>query len=244
MRLSALTLAYTNTPILENIELQYEGSFSILGANGSGKSTLAKALCGLLAYSGSILLGGLELGEMEPKERAKKIAYIPSKMQSFEEFTTVEEFVLLGRYPYKTSFKDYTDADRDMVKSMLEELSISHLSNSNLDALSSGQQQLVLISQALVQESDYIIFDEPTANLDPKNTGLFLQEFKKLREKYTTILITHDIQLAFHLDDPVLFIKEGNARFYESGFFEEELLARAYGVPFKKEKGMIGIEYV
>mgnify|MGYP000362437276 CR=1 FL=1 len=180
---------------------------------------------------------------MPAKQRAKKVAYIPSKMQSFEQFTTVEEFVLLGRYPYKSSFKDYSSDDKKHVDDMLDELHISHLKKSNLDALSSGQQQLVLIAQALVQESEYIIFDEPTANLDPKNTQLFLQEFKKLRRKHTTILITHDIQLASHLNDPVLFIKDTHAVFYKTGLFEKDSLTQVYDVSFTHENGMIGIAY-
>ena len=89
MTLSNLCLAYDKRIILKNINLKSEGHFTVLGANGSGKSTLAKALCGLLSYKGSILIDGLELKEMEARDRAKKIAYIPSKMQSFEEFTSV-----------------------------------------------------------------------------------------------------------------------------------------------------------
>ena len=244
MILTNLSLAYDEKNILDNINLKSEKYFTIMGANGSGKSTLAKSLCGLLPYEGSILLDGVELKDMPAKDRAKKVAYIPSKMQSFEQFTSVEEFVLLGRYPYKSSFKDYSNDDKKHVDEMLEELHISDLKKSNLDALSSGQQQLVLIAQALVQESEYIIFDEPTANLDPKNTQLFLQEFKKLRRKHTTILITHDIQLASHLNDPVLFIKDTHATFHETGFFEKDFLAQAYDVSFKNENGLIGIDYV
>ncbi len=244
MTLSNLCLSYDDKNILENIHLQSDSHICILGANGSGKSTLAKALCGLIPYQGSILLDGLELKDMQAKHRAKKIAYIPAKMQSFEQFTSVEEFVLLGRYPYKSSFKDYSEDDRKHVQDILEELHITELKKSNIDALSSGQQQLVLIAQALVQESEYIIFDEPTANLDPRNTQLFLHEFKRLRHKYTTILITHDIQLASHLNDPVLFIKDAQAKFYETGFFEKDFLSLAYDVKFKNENGLIGIDYV
>ncbi len=244
MILSKLCLSYDDTNILDDIHLNSDAHISILGANGSGKSTLAKALCGLLPYEGSILIDGLELRGMEAKQRAKKIAYIPSKMQSFEQFTSVEEFVLLGRYPYKNSYKDYSSNDKQHVRDILQELHITDLKKYNLDALSSGQQQLVLIAQALVQESEYIIFDEPTSNLDPKNTQLFLQEFKKLRQKHTTILITHDIQLASHLNDPVLFIKDAKTKFYKNGFFEKDFLSSAYDVRFKNENGLIGIDYV
>ncbi len=245
MRVSDLRVGYSDTAILEAVSFAIEetGHLSILGPNGSGKSTLAKALCGLLPYKGSIKIGAQELRDIPSKERAKLISYIPAKMESFEQFTTVEDFVLLGRYPYKASFKDYTEKDRIIVQETLQELSLEALGSARLHELSSGQQQLVLIAQALVQQSSILIFDEPTSNLDPKNTALFVHELKRLRQNRMTILISHDIQLAAHLDDPVLFIHEKRAEFHSKGFFENETLSRAYGVAFQKENGMIGIAY-
>ena len=245
MKVRDLRVGYTDTAILETISFAIEetGHLSILGPNGSGKSTLAKALCGLLSYEGSIKVDAQELRNIPSKERAKLISYIPAKMESFEQFTTVEEFVLLGRYPYKVSFKDYGAEDKKIVQETLKELGIETLGSSRLHALSSGQQQLVLIAQALAQQSRILIFDEPTSNLDPKNTALFVQELKKVRQNHMTILISHDIQLAAHLDDPVLFIHEKKAEFHAKGFFEDETLSRAYGITFQKENGIIGIAY-
>ena len=243
MTISNLKLSYHEKNILENINFELTGHLSILGSNGSGKSTLAKALCGLLSYEGSIEIGHQELSKMSPKERAKLIAYIPSKMQSFEQFTTLEDFVLLGRYPYKESFKDYSQEDRALVNQILQELNIHELKEHNLHELSSGQQQLTLIAQALAQESQILIFDEPTSNLDPKNTALFVKELKKLRHCHQTILITHDIQLASFLDNPVLFIQDKKAVLHEKDFFEIDNLEQAYGITFKNENGMIGITY-
>lgn len=245
MRIADLSVGYGDTPILEAVSfaIQKGSHLSILGPNGGGKSTLAKTLCGLLPYKGSITIEAQELRDIVPKERAKLIAYIPAKMESFEQFTTVEDFVLLGRYPYKESFKDYTAEDRNIVQETLKELGLQALGNSKLHELSSGQQQLVLIAQTLAQQSRVLIFDEPTSNLDPKNTALFVKELKKLRKDHMTILISHDIQLAAHLDDPVLFIHEKKAEFHAQGFFQNETLSSAYGVTFRKENGMIGIAY-
>ena len=243
MIISKLELAYHEENILEDINFSLEGHLSILGSNGSGKSTLAKALCGLLPYKGSIQTDNQELSQIPPKERAKLIAYIPSKMQSFELFTTVEDFILLGRYPYKESYKDYSSEDKALVSHILQELNIQDLKKHKLQELSSGQQQLTLIAQALVQQSRLLIFDEPTSNLDPKNTLLFAKELKKLRQNYQTILITHDIQLASHLNDPVLFIQDKSAELFNEGFFQTDRLNDAYGVPFKSTNGMIGISY-
>ncbi len=245
MTVSDVKIAYTDKPILENVDFILEEGkhLCILGPNGSGKSTLAKALCGLLPYQGSIKINQQELSAIPSIERAKHIAYIPAKMESFEQFTTVEDFVLLGRYPYKSSFKDYAPDDRTLVQEVLKELNIQTLASHRLHELSSGQQQLVLIAQALAQKSKLLIFDEPTSNLDPKNTALFVKELKRLRKNHTTILITHDIQLASHLEDPVVFITDKKATFHERGFFDKSFLQQAYDVRFKEENGLIGIDY-
>lgn len=243
MTITNLTTAYQHTTILEEINFELKEHLTILGSNGSGKSTLAKALCGLLPYEGSIQIQDKELRNFSPKHRAQSISYIPSKMQSFEQFTTVEDFVLLGRYPYKESFKDYNTEDRTIAGKVLKELNITKLKSHTLNELSSGEQQLTLIAQALAQESQILIFDEPTSNLDPKNTSIFVQELKKLRQDHQVILITHDIQLASFFDDPVLFIQDKKAQFFEKGFFETEILTQAYGINFKNENGMIGIAY-
>lgn len=245
MTISNLSISYCDTTILKGIDftLEEETHLTVLGPNGSGKSTLAKALCGLLPYAGSIQIQGQELCEIPAKERAKLISYIPAKMESFEQFTTVEDFVLLGRYPYKASFKDYSNEDKKIVKDTLEELNLKELKTHRLHELSSGQQQLVLIAQALVQKSKILIFDEPTSNLDPKNTSLFVKELKRLRSLHMTILITHDIQLAAHLNDPVLFVNQTQAVFHAKSFFDKEYLSLAYGVKFKNENGLIGISY-
>ena len=243
MIITNLSISYFENIILENITFSFKNHLCILGPNGGGKSTLAKALCGLVSYEGSISINSTELSSMKTLDRAKLISYIPAKMESFEMFTTVKDFVLLGRYPYKPSYKNYSQNDKDIVKEVLEELSITSLRTSNLHELSSGQQQLTLIAQALAQKSKILIFDEPTANLDPKNTALFVQELKKLRFNYKTILITHDIQLASYFDDSVLFIKNKKADFFETDFFEHSSLTKAYEVNFTNENGLLGVSY-
>ena len=243
MTVSNLYIGYDKTFILEDINFSLHTHLCILGANGSGKSTLAKALCGLLPYKGSIQINSEELRSISTKERAKKVAYIPSKMESFEQFTTVEDFVLLGRYPHKVSFKDYSKEDKKIVQEVLNELGISKFSSLTLHELSSGQQQLVLIAQALAQKSQILIFDEPTSNLDPKNTALFVKELKKLRDSFTTILITHDIQLAAYFNDQVLFIQDKKASVHQTDFFQTESLSKSFGVNFKNENGLLGVHY-
>ena len=229
-----LRSGYGKTFTLKNLSFEIEAHLTILGANGSGKSTLAKALCGLLDYQGSVLINGRELNALPAIEIAKLIAYIPAQLDCYERYTSVEDFTLLGRFPYKPPFQDYSEDDRALAASVLNELQLSHLAKRNIHELSSGQQQLLLIAQAVAQQSTVLIFDEPTANLDPAHSAAFALTLKRLQKKHVTLLITHDLQLASYIDGPVLFLNDDATLFHSSGttFFELENLQHCYGVEF------------
>ncbi len=231
---SHLSCRYSNSAYLEKLTFQVTSHLSIVGANGSGKSMLARALCGLLPYEGSVLLDGSELKTLSPAAVAKHISYIPAKLELFDSYTTVEEFALLGRYPYKEPYKEYSQRDRDDVAKVLTELGLEALTKQYVTRLSSGQQQLLLIAQALVQSTPIMIFDEPTANLDPHNTLKFAALFQQLQQRHTTVLITHDLALAHHLQGAVLFIHDHHGLFYEQAdtFFETDNLTHHYRAAF------------
>jgi len=229
-----LTCKFGQKTVLDKLTQTVPSHLSILGANGSGKSTLAKALCGINSYGGSVKLDNKDLQEYEPKERAKTIAYIPTKLEFYDEYLTLEEFVLLGRFPHKESFLDYSQEDRTIASRKMELLGITHLKKHLLNTLSSGESALALIAQALTQESKIITFDEPTANLDPKNAKIVAGHIKNLKQTHQTILITHDISLAHFMNNPVLFLKDKKATHFEqSDFFTDENLSHCYDVPFK-----------
>jgi iron complex transport system ATP-binding protein len=232
IELTNIKCEFNKRVILDDISLKIENHLSILGANGSGKSTLAKAICGLIACDGEIKINAKTLQELSLKERAKTISYIPAKLEIYDHFITVEEFVLLGRFPYKKSFFDYGNKDKNIVTQTLEFLKISHLASHAVSSLSSGEQQLLLVAQALTQQSQIIIFDEPTANLDPHNSKIIAEHIKGLKEYHQIILITHDLHLACYVDSPIAFIKDKKAHYYEREFFQDETLGELYGVEF------------
>ena len=230
--LKNLTCKYQNSIIFKDISLTIKKHLTILGANGSGKSTLAKALCSLVPYEGDILLENKNTKNLSLNEKAKSISYIPAKLEVYDADIVVSEFILLGRFAYKKSFFDYANDDKKIAQEMLEFLHISHLSEHIVSELSSGEQQLVLIAQALAQQSAIIIFDEPTANLDPYNAKVIAGHIKRLQDKHTVILITHDLHLAAFINTPVLFIKNKSATYYENDFFNDARLQELYNVAF------------
>ena len=232
IRLSSLNVSFDNKKVLQNISLEIQKHLTILGANGSGKSTLAKALAGINNYEGLIEIQGNDIAKLSLNERAKLLSYIPTKLEIYDTYITVEDFVLLGRFPHKESLFGYSEEDTKRVQSMLEFLSISHLKKQTIQELSSGEQQLVLIAQALTQQSKIIIFDEPTANLDPKNSKIIAKHIKELQSSHTVILITHDLHLAAFIDTEVLFLKKADATLYTKEFFTDKRLEKLYGVAF------------
>jgi len=240
IELQEFRCAFHERIILENISLQIPSHLTILGANGSGKSTLAKALCGLVAFEGDISIYGKKTQEYALHVKAKLLSYIPAKLEIYDSYISVEEFVLMGRFPHKESLFSYSDKDTNITLQTLEFLHISHLKNAALNSLSSGEQQLVLIAQALAQQSKIIIFDEPTANLDPHNAKIIAQHIKGLKEWHQIILITHDLHLACYIDSPVLFLKDKAALFYEREFFDDAKLQELYGVAFSA----LAVKYV
>ncbi len=246
IKLNGVSCGYENKRILEDVSfaLDKQSHLSIFGLNGSGKSTLAKAISGLIGYEGSITVDGRELKTLSDRERAKCISYIPAKMELFEQYNTLEEFVLLGRYPHKAAYQNYTEYDHEITRNALKTMKIDTLSSRSLQTLSSGQQQMALIAQALTQESDLIIFDEPTANLDPANSFAFAKQLVSLREKkISTILITHDLHLGHHMNAPVLFIDKMHAEYFDDPtlFFNDNTLQRRYTVTFSHHA--LGVDY-
>ncbi len=230
--LKNLSYSFNNKTILKEINLEIDSHLTILGANGSGKSTLAKAICSLVAFDGEVKIEDMNVEKISLIDRAKLLSYIPAKLDIYDSYISVEEFVLLGRFPYKKSFFEYSQKDKNIVKQTLEFLKISHLKNNSVSSLSSGEQQLTLIAQALTQQSKIIIFDEPTANLDPHNSKIIAHHIKGLKEYHQIILITHDLHLASYVDTPVVFIKEKQTHYYEKEFFNDETLQELYGITF------------
>lgn len=232
--LDSLSIRYQDRVILKNISLNIKGHLNILGANGSGKSTLAKSISGLTHYDGKISIKGKDIKELSLKQRAKLLSYIPTKLEVYDEFISVEEFVLLGRYAYKESFFDYSNKDKKIVQNTLRFLNISHLASHTLSSLSSGEAQLVSLSCALVAQSEIIILDEPTANLDPHNAKVIANHIKGLKEYHQIILITHDLELASYINSPTLFLKESSATYFKKHeeFYNPAKLKELYGVEF------------
>ncbi len=206
---------------------------SVLGPNGVGKSTLFRCILGLLSgYKGTICINGHNIKGLDIRAMARLIAYIPQSHYPSFNFS-VFDMVLMGTSIHVSTVSSPGKEQIRLVEYALERLGISHLKNRGYTQISGGEQQLVLMARALVQEAKVLILDEPTANLDFGNQVRVLTEIKSLaKEGYTIIQSTHNPDQTFLFSDTVMAIKDGKLLTIgtPAEIFTKQLIQTLYGV--------------
>ena len=186
-----------------------EGEFvTILGPSGSGKSTLLHLLGGVDKPTfGKVYIGGQSIYEMKEREltafRRREIGQI-YQFYNLIPVLNVDENICLPM------LLDHRQAERKDLDELLELLGLTERVNHLPSELSGGQQQRVAIGRALISKPKLILADEPTGNLDQKNSREIIKLFRELNEKYgqTILLITHDEKIAEHAER-ILVIEDG-----------------------------------
>jgi iron complex transport system ATP-binding protein len=209
-----LAFSYNQHRILDDISFDIEeGSFvSVLGPNGAGKSTLVNVMSKVLKdYKGNIKVGGRNIRSMASRELARMVAVVPQYTSPSFSFT-VEEMVMMGRYPYTSRFGGETRDDLKAVREAMEKTQITEFAQRRFTQLSGGEKQRVVIAQTLAQDSPILLLDEPTSHLDINFQIEFMNLFLKLnREEGKTIIgVFHDINLAIQNDSLIMLLKDGS----------------------------------
>lgn len=201
---------------------------AVIGPNGSGKSTLLHAIAGLLPIDS----GALSVLGATPRQSQPQIAYVlqystPQKGTPL----TVEEAVMMGRYPTMGFLRRPSSRDRERVHGAMERLDIAHLSRRHLTELSGGQRQRVYVAQGIAQDHTLLLLDEPLTGLDitsAKTIDAIIHD--EPQHGCSVMLTTHDLEEAKAADHVILT----GGRVIASGRPEEVLtqanLAEAYGL--------------
>lgn len=210
IKIDNVTLSYDKKIVLKDLSLDLkEKSFiGIIGKNGAGKSTLLKSVVGLLKpINGNIFINNEDIYRMKKNMLAKKISFMPQTMQ-FDFSFNVEDFIMFGRYPYMNMFKLATKDDFKIVEDIMSFTQTTEFANRNINELSGGEKQKVLLAQTLVQQTDIIALDEPTSHLDIGSQATIFKLLKMLNEKYNKTIITtvHDLNLAGEFCSDIVFI--------------------------------------
>jgi zinc/manganese transport system ATP-binding protein len=242
IRLQGAGAARNGTPIWSGLDLEIgRGEFvAVLGPNGAGKSTLLDVLLGLLPLgAGSVEV----LGSRSGPATARRIGYLPQR-RSFDSGTRIRgrDLVRLGLdggrwgLPLPARFSASGREAARRVEEMIELVGAGAYASRPIGALSGGEQQRLLIAQALVRGPEILLLDEPLDSLDLSNQGAVAGLVQRIckREGVTVLLVAHDVNPILGYLDRVVYFAGGRGlagapREVVSG----PTLSTLYGVPIE-----------
>lgn len=225
-----LSVSYDRKRVLTNIFLEIpQGTIcGVVGPNGAGKSTLFMSILGLIDNNtGSIKVHGQDIEDVR-----SRIAYVPQKDNVDWTFpATVEDIVLMGRYPHKGIFQRINKEDREIANQAMIDLAILDLKDRQIGELSGGQQQRVFIARALAQEADIFLLDEPFVGVDMMTEEKIISLLKRLRkEGKTTMVVHHDLSTVEAYFDSVILLNQRLVGYGPTAeIFTQENVSLAYG---------------
>ena len=196
---------------IADLELESGRVYALIGRNGSGKSTLLKTMIGQLPLlNGQIMLGAHSISTLIKNHelRAKHIAYVASMFEGIDALT-LQEYVALGRLPYLGALGRLQPQDHKKVTEILERLKLMTFAQKPTIQLSDGERQLGSLARAMVQDTPFMILDEPASFLDYFNRELLLEQLEEWvnnRENRTAIFSSHDIDLCLEKKIPLLVL--------------------------------------
>lgn len=204
----------------------------IIGPNGCGKSTLLAHLSGLLPSRKSIRLDGQYIEEIPRQLYARRVAVFSQQQEGIAGDLLSKDIVLMGRYPYKERFRDYSGIDHDVADQIMARTGILPLANKPISRLSGGERQRVFIAKALAQEPDILLLDEPTNHLDVKYKIALMRELQHFPG--TVIIVLHDLSLAARFCDEAIVMKDGaiQACGPTRQILTPDLLQKVFEIPF------------
>ena len=217
INIEKLNYSYGKKEVLKELSLDIDKNklTGIIGPNGCGKSTLAKNIIRYInGKFESFKIMDIDIRQLSYKKIAQLISYIPQKSTIISNIS-VFDYVLLGRFPLlKNSWDNYSEKDYEIVENNINLLNIKELRDRNIETLSGGELQKVLLARALAQEAKILLLDEPTSALDLNNAVEFMKILKNIsiKKEISVIIIIHDLNLASLFCDSLIILKEGKFR--------------------------------
>jgi len=180
------------------------GVYGLLGANGAGKTTLMRMICGVLnPTSGHVRLNGQEISQMGEQYR-NLLGYFPQNFGYYPDFSA-EEFLW-----YVAALKGLSlRAAKIKSRELLEMVALTDVSRKKIRTFSGGMKQRLGIAQAMLNDPQVVVLDEPTAGLDPKERVRFRNLIADLAKEKIVILSTHIVSDIEYIADQILIMKQG-----------------------------------
>lgn len=196
----------------------------IVGPNGAGKSTLLRVMANILkADGGTVTVDGRDGDAMGPRERARRIAYLPQHPECHWAMTA-ERVVTLGRLPHLSVFQGPGPADRTAVRAAMADTDIAELATRRMGTLSGGEFARVMLARALASDPALLLADEPVADLDPYHSLEVMDHLRRLAAAgRAVVVVLHDLSLAARYCTHIALMDRG--RIVAAGSPEDTLSA-------------------
>lgn len=208
-----LCWSYGEKKVFHNISLSFKRNrfYSIIGPNGSGKSTLLKNILKVLEpQKGTIYIDDTDLVTLRSREIAKRMSSVPQNTHIDFDFT-VQDIVLMGRNPYIRRFQSESARDIQISKKAMLDTNTWELRDKNINEISGGERQRVIVARALAQEADIMLLDEPVSQLDIHHQLEVMDTLRILVDNsgLTVISVLHDLNLAAQYSDHIILLNGG-----------------------------------
>ncbi|WP_297608949.1 ATP-binding cassette domain-containing protein [uncultured Sutterella sp.] len=232
-----LRKTYEDATVVDDVslELPHGKVISMIGPNGAGKSTVLGMISRLVARSsGAVEFKGKDLDKWESRELAKHLAIL-TQANNVQMKLTVRELVAFGRFPHSGS--NLSRKDWEIVDRSINYMELEDFAERFIDEMSGGQRQRAFIAMVLAQDTEYVLLDEPTNNLDIYHATQMMKLVRRLCDELgkTVILVLHEINLAAFYSDYICAFKNGKIAAWGTvnEVMTPEQLKLIYGVDFQ-----------
>lgn len=205
LKLNNLTKQFGDFTAVDHINVTMKnGVYGLLGVNGAGKTTLMRMLCTLVKPTrGNITYKGQNIYEMDSEYR-KLLGYLPQEFGFYPEFT-VQDYLL-----YISSIKGIRPiVAKKRTKELIHKVGLAKVANKKMRTLSGGMKRRAGIAQAMLNDPEILILDEPTAGLDPSERIRFRNLISELSEERLVLLSTHIVSDVEYIANEIWLMKEG-----------------------------------
>lgn len=205
IELSAVEKRFRDRTAVRKTDLCLEsGVYGLLGENGAGKTTLMRMICGVLKPTGGrIRCDGIEIGQLG-REYRRLLGYLPQDFGYYGEFSA-RRFL---RYMAALKAMPQDRAER-RIDEMLDLVDLAPFQKQKLKTFSGGMLRRIGIAQALLNDPEILILDEPTAGLDPRERVRFRNIISSLGKERTVVLSTHIVSDVDYIADQIMIMKHG-----------------------------------